>query len=136
MAVKNYGIHDKWTDISKVNDIEIQSVDGVIEDIKVNGEPAGGGGGDSDFSIAVMTVIADNTEIYAPFISKAPFGGHEWLSAEPIYESGTFNVVLYKGKCSAYVRYDGDLPNITATGNAEVDENYIDITGDCTITIS
>lgn len=44
--VKNYGIHDEWKDLNKVNDIDIKSVDGVIDSIKVNGEEAGGGGGD------------------------------------------------------------------------------------------
>ena len=42
--VKNYGIHDVWTDLDKVNDVDIKAVDGVIDSIKVNGEEAGGGG--------------------------------------------------------------------------------------------
>ena len=41
MAVKNYGIHDKWTDLDKLNNIDIKSVDGVIESVKINGEEAG-----------------------------------------------------------------------------------------------
>ena len=50
MAVKNYGIHDKWTDLDKLNNVDIKSVDGVIESVKINGEEAGGGGGSSDLT--------------------------------------------------------------------------------------
>lgn len=56
MAVKNYGIHDKWTDLDKLNNVDIKSVDGVIESVKINGEEAGGGGGSNgEFKIANIT---------------------------------------------------------------------------------
>lgn len=44
MSVKTYGIHDKWTDLDKLNNVNVKSVDGVIESVKINGEEAGGGG--------------------------------------------------------------------------------------------
>ena len=53
--VKNYGIHDEWKDLNKVNDIVIKSVDGVIDSIKVNGEEAGGGGGGGDYPTTTAT---------------------------------------------------------------------------------
>ena len=31
MAVKNYGIRDQWTNLDKLNNVDIKSVDGVIE---------------------------------------------------------------------------------------------------------
>lgn len=55
MAVKNYGIHDKWTDLDKLNNVDIKSVDGVIESVKINGEEAGGGGG--EFKLANITWV-------------------------------------------------------------------------------
>ena len=58
MAVKNYGIFDKWLNIEQQNVVDIQSVDGVIESVKINGEEAGGGGGGSgDFSTAEVTIV-------------------------------------------------------------------------------
>lgn len=41
---KLYSVHDHWTDINKKNDVDIESIDGVITGIKVNGEDCGGGG--------------------------------------------------------------------------------------------
>ena len=58
--VKNYGIHDTWTDLDKVNDVDIKAVDGVIDSIKVNGEEAGGGG---DFTIAKLTIGGTERDI-------------------------------------------------------------------------
>ena len=40
---KLYSVHDHWTDINKKNDVDIESIDGVITGIKVNGEDYGGG---------------------------------------------------------------------------------------------
>lgn len=37
MATKNYMINDKWLDIDKQNIVELQSVDGVLDSLKVNG---------------------------------------------------------------------------------------------------
>ena len=37
MATKNYLINDKWLDIDKQNIVELQSVDGVLDSLKVNG---------------------------------------------------------------------------------------------------
>lgn len=39
---KLYSVHDHWTDINKKNDVDIESIDGVITGIKVNGEDFGG----------------------------------------------------------------------------------------------
>ena len=80
MATKNYMINDKWLDLDKQNIVELQSVDGELDSLKVNGSeivtPSGkititengtdidvaqyaladvnveGGGGSSDFSTA------------------------------------------------------------------------------------
>lgn len=87
MATKNYMINDKWLDLDKQNIVELQSVDGVLDSLKVNGSeietPSGkititengtdidiaqyatadvsveGGGGSSDFSTAEVTLVCD-----------------------------------------------------------------------------
>ena len=37
MATKNYMINDKWLDLDKQNIVELQSVDGELDSLKVNG---------------------------------------------------------------------------------------------------
>ena len=48
MAVRNYGICDQWTNLDKLNNVDIKSVDGVVESVKINGVEAGGGGSKCD----------------------------------------------------------------------------------------
>lgn len=132
--VKNYGIHDEWKDLDKVNDIDIKAIDGVIDSIKVNGEEAGGGGG--DFSTA--TVEIDNTtrtsiNCAVPVISEEQQGVCKAL-ARITGEDHIFNTVpLYKGK-ALLVFQSG---TIEATGAVDKlgDIAYI-VTGDATFTIS
>ena len=52
---KSYCIRDDWKDINKVNYVAFKSVDGDVQDLLVNGEPAGGGGG-GDFSTAEVII--------------------------------------------------------------------------------
>ena len=80
MAVKNYMINDKWLDIAKQNIVEVESTDGVIGSVKVNGEEYGGGGGSSDFSTAEVTIINNSGatvslgDVFAPiFQIKSDF---------------------------------------------------------------
>ena len=66
MAVKNYGIHDKWTDLDKLNTIDIKSVDGVIESVKINGEEAGGGSSWQTVFEGSVTTVKDGGFNVAP----------------------------------------------------------------------
>lgn len=52
---KLYSVHDHWTDIDKKNDVDIESIDGVITGIKVNGEDYGGTSWTEVFSGDVVT---------------------------------------------------------------------------------
>lgn len=138
MASKSYGIHDKWTDINKINNVDIKSVDGVIESVKINGEEAGGGGS-SDFSTAEVTFSSTNfqTDFSAIMIDEGE-GEEPQLIYESIIFGGnvgdkTFNLVLYKGH-QMVILPEGKTA--TVTGSATVEEYYIIVTGDCTITIS
>lgn len=64
MAVKNYGIHDEWTDLDKLNTVDIKSVDGVIESVKINGEEAGGGGSWQTVFEGSVETVDDDGEIF------------------------------------------------------------------------
>lgn len=136
MASKSYGIHDKWTDINKINNVDIKSVDGVIESVKINGEEAGGGGS-SDFSTANVTVVypsgVTNATVWGAFRFSA--SGID-ASIPSVTTSGDYGMILYKG--GGIVMFTlGTGRSVTVSGNAEDmgDDSYL-ITGDCTITIS
>ena len=148
MAVKNYGIHDKWTNINTVNNVEIQSVDGVIENIKVNGEPAGGGGS----TTAKVTVIG---KALTQFFGNVNGGSIAALLKENeeyynVKDYGEVKVGDTVHEILLINPYDS-LPNffftvsskqtVTASGNCTVEqfsntEYEVVFTGDCTITIS
>lgn len=138
MAVKNYGIHDKWTNLDKLNNVDIKSVDGVIESVKINGEEAGGGGGSSDFSTAEVTII-NQQELVRSFHGVVIKRGSLDIVASAVNES-IITVVTYQSEPT--VCYITDLNSDTVviptsvSGNIENDEGYLLITGDCTITIS
>ena len=89
MATKNYMINDKWLDLDKQNIVELQSVDGELDSLKVNGSevvtPSGkititengtdidiaqyatadvnveGGGGGGDFKVIMQTINVPET---------------------------------------------------------------------------
>lgn len=96
---------------------------------------ANAGGGSSDFSTAQMTVI-NNTN--APVQVDAPLaivnGEYKFAGTSTLVEPGTeiLNVVLYFGEGDCTVA-EG---SVSVSGDAELDEGYIIVTGDCTITIS
>lgn len=130
--IKTYGVHDHWTDIAKKNDVDIMSEDGVITEIKVNGE-AIGGGGSSDFSTAKVTVLSTKGRIIS--------AGHIVTEDDDDYlmyaitEAGEYDVITYKGSALLMASIKvGET--ITVSGNAETSNSEIYITGDCTITIS
>ena len=100
MAIKNYMINDKWLDIAKQNIVEVQSTDGVIGSVKVNGQEYGGGGGESDFSTAEVTFISvsDMYKASGIFVDNV----NECIKFEEYFVSPqtpvTVTVALYKGK--------------------------------------
>lgn len=59
------------------------------------------------------------------------FDGDFTGSASRISQSGTYQVILYKGKAWGVA-----FGNVSVTGDAEVSGNGVIITGDCSITIS
>lgn len=135
MAVKNYGIHDKWTDLDKLNNVDIKSVDGVIESVKINGEEAGGGGGSSDFSTAEVTIIGatgvEATVLLMPNIQDSDRRtGIEAIEVKAFSIQKTYNVPLFKGHSLIKVN-SGDVDGLT--GNVTLDRGWLDVTGNCSL---
>lgn len=67
---KLYSVHDHWTDINKKNDVDIESIDGVITGIKVNGEDYGGSEWQNIFDNTITTVL-DSDGFYSTNIGVA-----------------------------------------------------------------
>lgn len=97
-----------------------------------NGEwiDAEGGGGDFTTAEVQVTLAGSDLSLYVPFASD----GDSARSASGIYQSGTYQAILYKGK--AFAEAYGDNVSITATGDAEVGDYVVTITGNCSITLS
>ena len=97
-------------------------------------EGEGGGGGSSDFSTAEVTVNANTQqfEFLVPLINEkfGYLGAYDNINPS---ESETLTVCLYKGKALTQFLTDGV---VSVSGNAQLNNNQILITGDCTITIS
>lgn len=98
------------------------------------GQRANSGGGSSDFSTAQVTVV-NNLPYDVPAYIWGAFIVDDALVRLGEFEQGTSTkeCVLYKNL--APVGPD-EYENVSVSGNAELDENDIFITGDCTITIS
>ena len=135
MAVKNYGIHDQWTNLDTLNSVDIKSVDGVIESVKINGEEAGGGS--SDFSTAEMTIAGNESSIGLTCAFIYEDSGEAALTVSSGGMSiGEYVVPLYKGTAMAHLDFR-EIGNVVVTGNATINEDgLIIITGDCTITLA
>lgn len=162
METKNYMINDKWLDLDKQNIVELQSVDGVLDSLKVNGSevvtPSGkititengtdidvaqyaladvnveGGGGSSDFSTAEVTI--------------APFdGGYtEYEYPLPGVDDVDNTIMILHpiarddSRIFTVPLYKGKLTintgeNIGISGNFVYNSDFgeLTITGDCTI---
>lgn len=137
-GTRTYQIMDPWKDRDVVNLVDVKSVDGEITDVKVNGEPAGGGG---DFSMA-QVVISNNTEneINIGGVPVIDIENNELYTQEYI-STGTTNlsIVLYKGGPTHFSF--ATTANVTVTGSIEKKQTGLQIkdiyiTGDGTITIS
>lgn len=135
MAVKNYGIRDQWTNLDKLNNVDIKSVDGVIESVKINGEEAGGGGS-SDFSTAEV-IVGSGVVFNAPVvINEEEFQGIALITG-PMEEEMIWQVPLYKGKCLVDIYTSDEGQSFSVSGDIiKISDGVYRITGDCTITIS
>lgn len=98
---------------------------------------SGGGGGDSDFSTAEVTIeqgMPPKMTMPLPICNEAEMS---FASVEQIEASGTVTAVLYKGTLVAAPNLE-EGANVSVSGNCEYNSEWQQflITGDCTITIS
>lgn len=109
-------------------------------------EPAGGGGGSSDFSTAEVKIINDTasevTIDNCPIVDEGELSGGISLSANT---ESTLTLILYKGHTYIYAISVGGTPMVDGTGitvtgdivnESDEYEVYIIISGNGTITIS
>ena len=124
---KTYQIMDPWKDMDVINLVDIKSVDGEITEVKVNGEPAGGGGGGM-FSTAVLTATAPSRAVSVPYVILEE--NYSTIGSDLMTESNqSYNIVLVNGMCLMQT----EAP---VTGSAEIfdpDENIYKVTGNVTI---
>lgn len=137
MAIKDGYI--RWSDeaVGAIRwDTEEKEGMAVVID-EANGETyeIGGGGGDSDFSTANVTInVTGETENVTANLSTYMIildGGIISDMGYCEYGDTTFQVVLYKNSMTA----DLECDSITShSGDVTIDDTTLTITGDCTIT--
>lgn len=132
VVTKSYSIRDDWKDKDIVNYVAFKSVDGEVQDLTVNGQPAGGGGG-GEFSTAEVTVIVEGDGDYNSITAPLINGNQATGFGEPQDETTVFTVILYKG--TAIAEIDGGTPRVVS-GNITVNDRVLIITGDGTVTVS
>mgnify|MGYP007022374285 CR=1 FL=1 len=147
-GTRTYQIMDPWKDRDVVNLVDVKAVDGEITEVKVNGQPAGGGGG-GDLTTAKLTFVYNKVcemTTLLPAILKSGDtypgssttgdhieGGIEFSSS---YNPASLDVPLYKGKLSAYLYPNGVTISVSGDATWDSGTGVLTVTGDCTITIS
>lgn len=136
---KSYAVRDDWKDEGVVNTVAFKSVDGEVQDLLVNGEPAGGGGG-GDLGTAEVTFVVsvdEYPEWYGCTLQAAlpPIFLNDCSVGTIKGKNGTVTVITYKG--CAYLRPASTSGiRISVTGSAQLgDGGEVYVTGDCTITV-
>ena len=161
MATKNYMINDKWLDLDKQNIVELQSVDGELDSLKVNGSevvtPSGkititengtdidiaqyaladvnveGGGGSSDFSTAEVTINVTGNVNGLIITLPCLFDGDLWTY---VTQSTTYEVIIPDNKSVIVGVFGVGIQSVTAEGNISVDSyDEVYISGDGVINI-
>ena len=132
-----YQIMDPWKDRDVVNLVDVKSVDGEITEVKVNGEPAGGGGG-GDLRTAQVTLINTGTRPYSLHLPTINEGCAKAFPVDFMAQDDPHirPVTVIIGSDGCYSMFDEFPTTATATGGVRYDEGDVYITGDGTLTIS
>lgn len=147
-GTRTYQIMDPWKDRDVVNLVDVKAVDGEITDVKVNGEPAGGGGTSfGPFSVTLHYTVAEPEEISISWdcIGTAGqftgvFYGARYMEGRNMYrcvnESETFTEtgtsVIKVISASPSLRLTSDNV-VSVDGSATLSGTTVRITGDCDI---
>lgn len=145
-GTRTYQIMDPWKDRDVINLVDVKAVDGEITEVKVNGEPAGGGSTLAGYDIISVTFTA--TDNASPFIvsNLVDFDNNGELRGAYIINNNyyvdmshmitanstqTFNLLHKSG-----ITFTSPVMGTPViTGNATYSDNTIYITGDCSITV-
>ena len=154
---KSYAVRDKWLDKAKDNLVEFKSVDGEISDLKVNGEPAGGGGGSSLVSVTIInnlnySILPDNYNVSTILMDMSdpwelPAGTVKYpkeMWEGPSIAAGnryTVQNIVLVGDGNALITFNISDATYTATGSITRVNDYqygsaFIVTGPGTITVS
>lgn len=131
---KSYAVRDDWKDTGIVNYVAFKSVDGEVQDLLINGEPAGGGGG-GDLTTCEVVIIdntADGVTLAMPYLYTNSTINKPVVTVSFAPDEGTNrakSVVLFQG--AAVIT--GATPT-AVSGSATIVSGIVEVTGDCTIT--
>ena len=132
-GTRTYQIMDPWKDRDVVNLVDVKAVDGEITEVKVNGEPVGGGG---DLSIARVVITNNRSaeiDIQLAEIVEGGFIG-TYING-PIHleasETSNHKIPLYQGSNRTLF-----MGTAVVTGSISYAESVITVSGDGTITVS
>lgn len=133
IITKSYCVRDDWKDQDIVNYVAFKSVDGEVQDLTVNGQPAGGG----DLRTAQVTFINTGSTLYSlplPTLSNghAKVTNVHFIPNDPNARPTT--VIIGANGC--YSTFDDFPTTAKATGGVRYDDGDVYITGDGTLTIS
>lgn len=156
-GTRTYQIMDPWKDRDVVNLVDVKSVDAEITEVKVNGEPAGGGGGSSLVSVEIInntndSIIEDDYSINTVLTDQSanwgiPAGTLIYPMANwkgPDISSGnsyTVENIVIAGNGSAAIRFSSVSDTYSVTGSITRVNDFqhgalFKVTGPGTITIS
>ena len=129
VITKSYIMRDDWIDKGVVNTVAFKSVDGEVQDLLVNGEPAGGGGGTAQVTFIIDTYYGGDIPI--PYYQETAQGPtYTTMFFADSGENPPITVPLADGQLLVTTGFHDTI----ISGAATMGENfYIIITGDCVI---
>lgn len=146
VVTKSYCVRDDWKDENKVNYVAFKSVDGEVQNLTVNGQPAGGIPSVS-VKLNVTGQASDSQTIY--FSLATPNGVDALILDDGAYKveynvnisggsSETVNVSMLGSRFM--LSAEDESEPVTVTGAATVINEdtsyYVLVTGDCEITFN
>lgn len=152
-GTRTYQIMDPWKDRDKVNLVDVKSVNGEITDVKVNGVPAGGGGGgvpmfnitwnitNGPASVLPTCVLPSGQlccAVYDPQTSKYQTYNEDKGAQEIADGEHTLKYACFYPNGKIFIDFENGVNgNVTGyTGNVTYDDMSFTISGDCSISIT